>query len=137
MVMRPLTAFTPLAEKMAPVLLTPAIATDWAALMAFVTVIPPVSQSAAWVVPVEPLMMIWPLPRELALLIWMTPLTMVVVPERDELFAVTMSVPRSFFWIALAAALKVNAVSNVAAVPAVTSIPTVAAFRLIVRPLSV
>ena len=62
---------------------------------------------------------------------------MVVVPERVELLAVMMSVPRSFFCRALVAALNVKAVSKVAVVPAVTSIPTVAAFRLIVRPVSV
>ena len=39
--------------------------------------------------------------------------------------------------MALAAALKVKAVSKVAVVPAVTSMPTVAALRLIVRPVSV
>lgn len=45
-------------------------------------------------------------------------------------------VPRSFFCRTLVAALKVKDVSSVAVVPALTSMPTVAALRLIVRPVS-
>ena len=49
------------------------------------------------------------------------------------LLPVTISVPRSFFWRALPAALKVNAELSVSVAPAATSMPTVAALRLKVR----
>ena len=134
--MAPETVFTPLAEKMTPVLFTPLPVAVCPVLMALVRVMPPVSQRAA---PPETaaFKIICPEPSALALLICTTPLTIVVVPVRVLLFAVMLRVPRSFFWMALIAALKVNGVSSVAVVPVVTSMPAVAALRRRVRPVRV
>ena len=68
-----------------------------AMLMVLVRVMPPESHKAAPVVAVPGLRMTCPEPSALALLIWMTPLTIVVVPLRPLLLAVTINVPRSFF----------------------------------------
>ena len=71
--------------------------------------------------------------------IWIAPALIVQVPVSELLFTppAKASTPLSFFCKVLAAALKVKAVSSVAVVNWLTSIPLAAALRLIVRPVRV
>jgi hypothetical protein len=137
LVIEPLSVFVPLAAKMPPVLFIPVgVAAPVGAMFTlFVNVTPLRYRAAPAVAAVGN--EISPVPNALPFVTSKIPPTIVTAPFQPLLLADTTNRPKSFFCNAFVAALNVNGVSNVATVPAVTSIPTVAAFRLIVRPVSV